>query len=90
MVRDALLASRRRESTDSLRRRAVALFPLQADRDQYVYNIQQGDLFAAFQLPPFLINYLEAQLGTTWFTMEAPASAVYISGSGTAPGIASG
>ena len=86
MVRDALLASRRRESTDSLRRRAVALFPLQADRDQYVYNIQQGDLFAAFQLPPFLINYLEAQLGTTWFTMEAPASAVYISGSGTAPG----
>eukprot|EP00439_Symbiodinium_sp_Y106_P058319 s344_g8.t1 len=35
---------------------------------------------------PFLMNYLEAQLGTTWFTMEAPASAVYISGSGTAPG----
>eukprot|EP00439_Symbiodinium_sp_Y106_P076621 s57_g15.t2 len=86
VVRDALIASRREESDGTLWARASALFPLQADRATFVRSIKQGDLLAAFQLPLYLVQYLEAQLGTTWYAMSAPASTTFVAGSGTAPG----
>ncbi|CAE7734509.1 unnamed protein product [Symbiodinium sp. CCMP2592] len=86
VVRDALLASRGRESDAMLWCRAKALFPRHADRQHFVRSIRQGDLLAAFQLPEYLVRYLEAQLGTTWYVMETPSSTAYVAGSGTAPG----
>ena len=86
LVRDALIASRTLQTEEQLRLRAQALFPFWDDQDSYVEHMKQGGLIRALQLPEPLVRYLESQLGTTWFAMEAPARAPFVSGSGTAPG----
>ena len=86
LVRDSLVMSQTLQTEDQLRQRAKALFPFRDDQDHYVRHMRSGGLIQALQLPDPLIRYLESQLGTTWFCMEAPSSAPYISGSGTAPG----
>ncbi|OLQ10081.1 hypothetical protein AK812_SmicGene6223 [Symbiodinium microadriaticum] len=86
LVRDTLIASCTMQTDEQLRQRARALFPFRDDQDGYVQHMKQGGLIQALQLPEPLVRYLESQLGTTWFAMEAPAHTPYVSGSGTAPG----
>ena len=86
LVRDALVESCTRQDEHSLWRRAKQLFPFPDDQHNYVRHMQAGGLVKALQLPAPLVRYLESQLGTTWFSMSAPITTAYISGSGTAPG----
>ncbi|CAE7516044.1 Large2 [Symbiodinium sp. KB8] len=86
LVRDSLVRSQTLQTEDQLYQRARALFPFRDDQDHYVRHMQAGGLIPALQLPEPLVRYLESQLGTTWFSMEAPSQAPYVSGSGTAPG----
>ena len=37
-------------------------------------------------IEPELLRYVEAQLSSTWFSMQAPSEVLFTSASGTAPG----
>eukprot|EP00439_Symbiodinium_sp_Y106_P084764 s36_g26.t1 len=86
VVRDTLFPSSLGWSSQEIRLRAKALFQREDDRERFVRKLQQGELLEALGIEPELLRYVEAQLSTTWFSMQAPSEALFASTSGTAPG----
>ena len=86
VMRDTLFPSGRGWSVQEIRLRAQALFQREADRERFVQKIQQGELLEALGIEPELLRYVEAQLSSTWFSMQAPSEVLFTSASGTAPG----